>query len=177
MSIGENIKNCRKGQGLTQKQLSELSGVHEVQIARYENGKSKPSIEVLKKICKALNQPYILWLDKETAKIEIDSFFDEHNKKVNEINKNNGVYEIIKRIHFLGYTLAENISETKKDECDFYFLFNNGNIPITTNELQELQKEMDSYLNYLIQKFINSKPLQNEDEDYSELISQSKNKE
>lgn len=41
--------------GLTQKQLGELSGIHEVAIRKYELGKNLPKEEQLKKIADALN--------------------------------------------------------------------------------------------------------------------------
>lgn len=41
--------------GLTQKQLGELSGIHEVAIRKYELGKNLPKEEQLKKIANALN--------------------------------------------------------------------------------------------------------------------------
>lgn len=174
MNIGENIKKLRKEKGLTQKRLSELSGVHEVQIARYENGKSKPSVEILKKICEALEQPYILFMDYESGKKELSKNFDKLNKIHDTIKKENDIFDIVNRINLLGHCLVESTSEDEEKELDFYFLFNKGNIPITTDELQEIQKEIDLYLEYLVQKFIKSKPLQNENEDYSQLVNQSR---
>ena len=50
MSIGNQIKKLRKEIGLTQKELGSKIGVHFAQLARYEAGRSIPSIDVLKKI-------------------------------------------------------------------------------------------------------------------------------
>lgn len=55
MSVGENIRKCRKEKGFTQKKLGELSGINEVQIRQYELGKTNPKIETLKKIAIALD--------------------------------------------------------------------------------------------------------------------------
>lgn len=52
--IGEKIKKYRKEKGLTQKKLSELSNINEVQIRQYELGKANPKIETIEKIAKAL---------------------------------------------------------------------------------------------------------------------------
>ena len=52
--IGKNIKRIRKEKGLTQKKLSELSNINEVQIRQYELGKANPKIETIEKIAKAL---------------------------------------------------------------------------------------------------------------------------
>lgn len=54
-NIGKAIKKTRNEKGLTQKELSLKSGVHESQIKKYETGKSKPTLETIKKLSKALN--------------------------------------------------------------------------------------------------------------------------
>ncbi|WP_347994208.1 helix-turn-helix transcriptional regulator [uncultured Eubacterium sp.] len=55
METGKKIKLIRTMRGLTQKQLGELSGIHEVAIRKYELGKNLPKEEQLKKIANALN--------------------------------------------------------------------------------------------------------------------------
>lgn len=55
METGKKIKLIRTIRGLTQKQLGELSGIHEVAIRKYELGKNLPKEEQLKKIADALN--------------------------------------------------------------------------------------------------------------------------
>lgn len=55
METGKKIKLIRTMRGLTQKQLGELSGIHEVAIRKYELGKNLPKEEQLKKIADALN--------------------------------------------------------------------------------------------------------------------------
>lgn len=50
-----NIKDLRNEHKITQTKLSELIGVTQSAIAKYESGENEPSIEVLIKIAKALN--------------------------------------------------------------------------------------------------------------------------
>lgn len=50
-----NIKNLRNEHKITQKELSQLIGVTQSAIARYEIGENEPSIDVLIKLAKALN--------------------------------------------------------------------------------------------------------------------------
>lgn len=50
MSIGQEIKNLRSQLSMTQDEFAERIGIHGRQLARYEIGTNKPSIEVLKKI-------------------------------------------------------------------------------------------------------------------------------
>lgn len=61
--IGERIKKIRKEKGYSQRKLSELSNVHVSQLARYESGKSKPTLETIIKIADALGVNYIELLD------------------------------------------------------------------------------------------------------------------
>jgi transcriptional regulator with XRE-family HTH domain len=60
------LKQLREEKNLTQKQLSDLSGVPQEQISRYERGRSMTE-ETIKKIVKALevNADYFLKLTED----------------------------------------------------------------------------------------------------------------
>lgn len=61
MTIGQNIKVIRKEKGITQKKLSELTGLAEITIRQYEADKFTPKIQQVEKIASALNvKPYII---------------------------------------------------------------------------------------------------------------------
>lgn len=47
----ENLKNARKGCGLTQKQVATTLGVVESCYANWEQGRTEPNIEMLRKVC------------------------------------------------------------------------------------------------------------------------------
>ena len=49
------IKKMRRNRGLSQKQLAELIGVEQQHVSRWENGKHRPSIDILMKIAEILN--------------------------------------------------------------------------------------------------------------------------
>ncbi|MDL2214389.1 helix-turn-helix domain-containing protein [Clostridia bacterium OttesenSCG-928-O13] len=55
MTVGENIKSNRKDKNLTQGQLADMLGVKQNTVAQWENGRTQPSLEQLKKIAEALN--------------------------------------------------------------------------------------------------------------------------
>ena len=63
MTMGEKIKTQRNYKGLTQKQLGDLTGIHEVAIRRYELDKVKPRPDHLEKIASALGTPMNTFLD------------------------------------------------------------------------------------------------------------------
>lgn len=52
--IGGMIAEIRKWKGLTQEDLSKMSGLDRTNIAKIENGKYSVGVDVLGKICKAL---------------------------------------------------------------------------------------------------------------------------
>lgn len=54
MTLGEKIKNYRSMRGLTQKELGDLTGIHEVSIRKYEANRIKPRREQLRRIAMAL---------------------------------------------------------------------------------------------------------------------------
>lgn len=77
MGVGENIKRIRKEKKLTQKQLGERLGVSQAAIGQFENGKSSPRLETIKKIALALDVSEDKLLDRvydddlATAMLEI----------------------------------------------------------------------------------------------------------
>ena len=76
LKIGDRLKEARKAKGLTQKELSNKSGVSIASIQLYEYGRIQPTFEPLQKIAKALEVPISRLIDapdsfkpKETASV------------------------------------------------------------------------------------------------------------
>lgn len=57
LTTGDKIRKFRQEQGLTQKQLAELTGMYESQIRKYETGKVFPKIQTLQKIATVFKIP------------------------------------------------------------------------------------------------------------------------
>lgn len=55
LRIGDVIRTLRENKGWTQQRLSEVSGIHEVQIRRYENNQALPRDAQLAKLAAAFN--------------------------------------------------------------------------------------------------------------------------
>ena len=72
MTIGEKIQFYRKANKLTQKELSELSGISEISIRKYEAGDRFPKNEQLQKIASVLEigGNELLDVKLETIKVE-----------------------------------------------------------------------------------------------------------
>ena len=60
MSIGKEIKQERKRQLLTQKQLSEMCNFSQMELSEYENEKRNPSLERLNTLSRVLNKEWKL---------------------------------------------------------------------------------------------------------------------
>ena len=54
LRIGQRIATIRKENGLTQEQLSQMTGLDRANIGKIENGRYNVSIDILGKICEAL---------------------------------------------------------------------------------------------------------------------------
>lgn len=54
LRIGQSIATIRKEKGLTQEQLSQMTGLDRANIGKVENGRYNVSIDILGKICEAL---------------------------------------------------------------------------------------------------------------------------
>ncbi len=52
--LGSNLKAARLERGLTQEDVSMLSGVHETEISRIEAGKRDPRVSTVRKLAKAV---------------------------------------------------------------------------------------------------------------------------
>ena len=88
MEFKDKLKEIRKDRNLTQEQIAKQANISVRTIANYESGKREPNVEILFKICNALN-------------IEIHDLFD--NNDIAEINKNKNskideTYSILKEI-------------------------------------------------------------------------------
>lgn len=57
MTVGEKIQAIRKEKGLSQKDLAEKTGLSIATIQGYEQGKYKPKIENIQKICDGIEIP------------------------------------------------------------------------------------------------------------------------
>lgn len=55
MKLNEKIKKLRKEKGMSQADMASLTGVHKAHFSRIERGRFQPSIDLLKKISKALD--------------------------------------------------------------------------------------------------------------------------
>lgn len=54
MTTAEHMRRYREGFGISQHELSRLSGVEQCQISKYENGVMNPSLATLIALCVAL---------------------------------------------------------------------------------------------------------------------------
>ncbi len=54
--IAELIIKIRLEKGITQKELSKLTGIQQANISKIENGEGNPSIKILKRIANGLNK-------------------------------------------------------------------------------------------------------------------------
>ena len=57
--LKQALIEIRKGQKMTQKELATLTGIHQSDISKIENGTANPTIKVLQRLAKGLNKKLI----------------------------------------------------------------------------------------------------------------------
>lgn len=57
-SLMQSIINMRKALNLTQKELSERSGIHQADISKFENGSRKPSLKLIQRLAHSMNMEF-----------------------------------------------------------------------------------------------------------------------
>lgn len=128
MNIGESIKYWRTRKGLTQKQLAEAADISEISIRKYEAGERIPKITSQVKIAAALGIP------------------------VSQLNDSLGwlkepEYKPLERkLEQIGYTLGYN------EDGYLWINYPDGPLDITIKDLEELDKDTDSYLLFKLEE-------------------------
>lgn len=88
MTIQERIREARKKQGLTQKQLAERMGVTQSMVGQYETNRQPPKITTIIKIASALNVDVTYLISGENndgTNANVEAFFREwENPKMEE---------------------------------------------------------------------------------------------
>lgn len=125
MSIGNNIRNIRKKNGMTLKQIADIIGCSPQLISQYESGKRQPKLETKKKIADALNCE-VSDIDKSIYVISTE--YELTPERIERFKKNAEVFEIIQgkspnedftgeeRQKILEY--KKHIQENKDDICE-----------------------------------------------------------
>ena len=58
--LKQALIEIRKGQKMTQKELAALTGIHQSDISKIENGTANPTIKVLQRLAKGLNKKLVI---------------------------------------------------------------------------------------------------------------------
>ncbi|WOE70505.1 helix-turn-helix transcriptional regulator [Hydrogenimonas thermophila] len=100
--FGSNLHQIRKHLNLSQEELAQMLGVGQKAVSNWENGKTEPSIDVIKQICNIFNvSPNFLLGDGD----EVDKIFLEAKYVAKKHNK----------IDHLKYLLEDFISESQTE--------------------------------------------------------------
>ena len=96
MTLGEKIRNARKRK-MTQVELANEIGVHEMTVRRWEVGKSFPDVDSLLKISEVLHVPFTEFTEEEAPTLPETSISrnieQSSSQKENSVNSGMLVYE------------------------------------------------------------------------------------
>lgn len=115
MTIGEKIKNIRKMNHLTQKQLGEMSGLATGTIQQYELGKRQPRIDQLRKIAFALNLNLNDFID-DWSQYSVQEYLEDWNSNEKHFLKpNNNPFNLPSyNASLYGHIEVDIITESRK---------------------------------------------------------------
>lgn len=122
MTIGEEIKKARTKKGLTQKQLSEMTGIAEITIRQYEAGKYKPKLDKLKIISDALGaslveiEDYIYYLiPLERTREALLAELCNIEKSLHSENLSEEDYNILSKTRYEKESMLEEVNKLIKN--------------------------------------------------------------
>lgn len=101
MTTGEKIREARLRAGFTQKRLSELTGIAEPTLRKYESNRLNPKKETLEKIASPLGIHYLSLYDDDLA--DLAPFFKENALPSTEPS----MFETEQKAAALGMTVVE----------------------------------------------------------------------
>ena len=157
------IKDLRKKQGLSQKDLAEIIKVSPSYIHKIECNKKNPSIAILTKISSALNVDPALLLNhaKKNTPSSLDNIpnipMDDLIQLSQHINSNISIADKLDDVHLLEYMYKSKITQLKKDyESKYIFLKDSyeSKITVLEDENDKLKSTL-SYLEYQNKKLLN----------------------
>lgn len=128
MTTGEKIREARLRAGFTQKRLSELTGIAEPTLRKYESNRLNPKKETLEKIASPLGIHYLSLYDDDLA--DLAPFFKENALPSTEPS----MFETEQKAAALGMTVTE-------------YLLSNPEIRKIGGQYQALVKQTEHRLN------------------------------
>lgn len=148
MNIGNNIKNIRNQNHLTQKQLAEIIEVSTVTIQNYENNRREPNIQTLNKISTALEVSVstLLWDEGKFIKDLISYFQEAYQNSTNHFPKEDEIINILINNSIITTLVAELIMAD----------YNN----LTIKEIENLISFIKKLDQSVYQKFIDNEETQ-----------------
>lgn len=126
--IAIRLQESRKGKGLTQKQLSELTGISEVMISQYERGIRSPKLTQLKKFADALNVTtnYLSGIDEEqiinddgssSTNLSFTTTVDELRNSIKEREIMRAYIEKFNELDSFGQELVKTVIDKEYERC------------------------------------------------------------
>lgn len=85
MTMGQSMKNARKKAGLTQKKLSEISGIPLTSIAKYEGDEVSPTITKVHILANALGISIDEYIGRESSRSAKEIQFSTRLKVLKEV--------------------------------------------------------------------------------------------
>jgi transcriptional regulator with XRE-family HTH domain len=91
-TLGEKIQEAREFSAISQRKLGLLLGISDKTVSSYENGRTRPSVEILSRISKELKKPIGFFLDESLVTTDdkiliVKSKVEDLKKEIAELEK------------------------------------------------------------------------------------------
>lgn len=133
MSLKDRLKEARKNNGKTQKEMSELLGIKPSTYSGYETGYSEPNMSILASIIDILNCDANYLLQDEINKKDSVKLSNQEKALINKYRQLNEQqqYEV------MGYIDGKlNHTDTVKESTPVYKIENNTHLKVAENEYE-----------------------------------------
>ena len=142
MKLSARIKEARKKAGLTQKELGARVGMSEAMIGQYETGYRRPKYSTLERIAEAVGVDAMWFLENREDPDVVDTIADDFCGASKDL-----IYKL-RAVGWAELFCDPGVYELSDGQTCF---------KVTEEELEQLDKETDSFMLYKLQELRNKK--------------------
>jgi transcriptional regulator with XRE-family HTH domain len=143
MNMNEKLKQLRKTQGLTQKELADKADVSREAIVKYERGERQPPLDIAQRLAVALDVPLSdLAGQKESGNV-LTNWFDNLEDNLGQVGYSIGLQE-----------------DRQYGEQYQWINYPDGTLEVCDDELKELHDSIGEYVRFKLEE-LKKKRVQN----------------
>lgn len=155
VKIGKFISGLRKEQGMTQKELSELLGVTDRAVSKWENGRGLPDFSCVKPLCDTLGISFNEFVAgekiaesayRETLETNLETVFEQSGRVKRENSKlKSALVTILTALIIIGLAFGIDVLRMSQNKPIIFSAWGSGYVPPTSTEGVMIDLAIRSY--------------------------------